>query len=136
MDAAGFEKNSNHSFFLLLKKKSIFAIRKMNRILRHIAPFVLLASYLPMAALSSFHVHHETIDAPDDCLQCVGHIETAHHHDHDCLFCTFLSLNYLISDQGQPAAILSVTEQISTPAPTRVLQFHYGVSQLRAPPTV
>ena len=35
----------------------------MNRFLRHIAPFILLASYLPMVVLSSLHVHHETIDA-------------------------------------------------------------------------
>ena len=106
----------------------------MNRLLRHIAPFVLLASYLPMAVLSSIHVHHDTIDAHDDCQQCAGHIEEAHHHDHDCLFCDFLGQSYLVQDKGVPAAILSATERIPTPTPTVVLQFCHGVTQLRAPP--
>ena len=107
----------------------------MNRLLRHIAPFVLLASYLPMAVLSSLHVHHETIDVHDDCLQCVGHIETAHHHNHDCLYCNFLSQNYLVREKGWLVVILPATELISVPTPFMVPQFNLGVAQLRAPPT-
>ena len=106
----------------------------MNRFLRHIAPIVLLATYLPMVVLSSLHVHHETIDVHDDCLQCVGHIEEAHHHDHDCLFCNFLAQSYLVEDGGQTATILPATERISLLTPAMVPQFHYGVAQLRAPP--
>lgn len=108
----------------------------MNRFLRHIAPFVLLASYLPITVSSSLHVHHATIDAHDDCLQCVGHFETAHHHDHDCLFCIFLGLNYLLQDKGLSAAILPSTDRIPTPKTAMLSQFHYGVAQLRAPPSV
>ncbi len=119
-----------------LRKSSIFAARKMNRLLRHIAPIVLLASYLPMVVLSSLHVHHETIDVQDDCLQCVGHIETAHHHDHDCLFCNFLAQSYLAQDGGEPATILPATELISTPTPAMVSQLRLGVALLRAPPVV
>ena len=107
----------------------------MNRLLRYIAPFVLLASYLPMAVLSSLHVHHDTIDAHDDCLQCVGHIEEAHHHDHDCFYCTFLGLNYLVQDKGKRVALFPATERIFTPTPTVVPQLRHGVTQLRAPPT-
>lgn len=83
---------------------------------------------------SSLHVHHDTIDADDNCLQCVGHIETAHHHDHDCLFCTFLSLNYLVQDEGQPVALLPATECISAPTTAQVPQLRHGVALLRAPP--
>ena len=117
-----------------LRKSSIFAARKMNRFLRHIAPIVLLATYLPMVVLSSLHVHHETIDAHDDCQQCVGHIETAHHHDHDCLFCNFLAQSYLVEDGGQTATILPATERISLLTPAMVSQLRLGVAQLRAPP--
>lgn len=106
----------------------------MNRLLRHIAPIVLLATYLPMVVLSSLHVHHETIDVHDDCQQCVGHIETAHHHDHDCLFCNFLAQSYLVEDGGQTATILPAAERISLPTPTMVPQLRLGVAQLRAPP--
>lgn len=106
----------------------------MNRLLRHIAPIVLLATYLPMAVLSSLHVHHDTIDAHDDCLQCVGHIEEAHHHDHDCLFCTFLGQSYLVQNEGQTAVIFPAAERISLPTQAMAKQFHHGVTQLRAPP--
>ncbi|MBO4307876.1 MAG: hypothetical protein J5848_06160 [Bacteroidales bacterium] len=107
----------------------------MNRLLRHIAPFVLLATYLPMVVLSSMHVHHDTVDVHDDCLQCVGHFETAHHHDHDCLFCTFLSLNYFGESTEQSTAILSTTERFATPTVSMVQQFYHGVASMRAPPT-
>ena len=80
------------------------------------------------------HVHHETIDADDDCVQCVGHFKTAHHHDHDCLFCNFLAQSYLAQDGGQTATILPATERISTPTPAMVSKLRLGVAQLRAPP--
>ena len=106
----------------------------MNRLLRHIVSIVLLAIYLPMIVLSSLHVHHDTIDAHDDCQQCVGHVEEAHHHDHDCLYCNFLSLDCMVQDEGQTVDLLPVTKCIATPTPTAVLQFHHGVARLRAPP--
>lgn len=108
----------------------------MNQFLRHIAPFILLVSYLPTMLLSSIHVHHDTIDADDNCLQCVGHIETAHHHDHDCIFCSFLSLNYIVPDKGKPVATFPATEHITTPTPSLVPQFRHGVALLRAPPII
>ena len=106
----------------------------MNHLLRHIAPIVLLATYLPMVVLSSMHVHHETIDVHDDCQQCVGHIEEVHHHDHDCLLCNFLAQSYFAQDAGQTATILPAAERISVPTQAMAKQFHYGVPQLRAPP--
>lgn len=106
----------------------------MSRLLRHIVSIVLLAIYLPMTVLSSLHVHHDTIDAQDDCRQCVGHVEEAHHHDHGCLYCTFLSLNYLVQDNGQIEGIIPTAEYISTPTLVVVPQFRHGVSQMRAPP--
>ena len=87
-----------------------------------------------MVVLSSLHVHHETIDAHDDCQQCVGHIEKAHHHDHDCLFCDFLAQSYLAQDKEQQAILFSSVECVSMPTPTMVPLFHRGETHLRAPP--
>lgn len=106
----------------------------MNRFLRHLAPFLLLASYLPMVVLSSTHVHHETIDAHDDCLQCVGHIGEVHHHDHDCLFCVFLGQSYLPQDKVQQVVQFSAAECFCMRNPQMAKQLHHGVAQLRAPP--
>ena len=89
-----------------------------------------------MVVLSSLHVHHETIDAHDDCQQCAGHIEEAHQHDHDCLFCTFLGQSCLVPDEGQTAVLFPTAECVSMPASATVPQLHHGVAQLRAPPAV
>ena len=43
-----------------------------------------------MVVGSSLHVHHDTVDAYDDCLQCAGHIGTHHRHQQDCQYCLFL----------------------------------------------
>ena len=107
----------------------------MNRLLRHIAPFALLASYLPMMVLSSLHVHHDTIDAQDECLHCTGHFEKAHHHDHDCLFCEFLGASYYSQESELTAVQFPATECVPMPTLDMVMHLHYGVSQLRAPPT-
>ena len=106
----------------------------MNRLLRHIVPFVLLVSYLPMVVMSSLHVHHDTIDVQDECLHCTGHFEKAHHHDHDCLFCEFLGASYYVSSEGEPAANLHVTECITVPKAAQVLLFPQREVRLRAPP--
>jgi len=105
----------------------------MKHLQRNIASIILLASYLPTVTLSSLHVHHETIDAHDDCQQCVGHIETAHHHDHDCPYCIFLSLNYIVQ---QTFRIVPLWEPATEPqlADVTNISYCYGTSLLRAPP--
>lgn len=87
-----------------------------------------------MVVLSSVHVHRETIDAHDNCLQCAGHIESAHHHNNDCLYCTFLSLSYLGGKWEQSAATLYAIGQIATPVVAILPQTCHGVASLRAPP--
>ena len=84
--------------------------------------------------MSSLHVHHETVDVHDDCLQCAGHFDTAHHHNPDCQYCTFLGLNYLVQDDGQTAVLFPATELTSTPTPATMPQFRCGIALLRAPP--
>lgn len=106
----------------------------MNRLLRHIAPIVLLATYLPMAVLSSLHIHHETSESSDHCRQCVGHFESQHHHQSDCQYCNFLSLTCLVQNSERPAVSLPETETIVTLAISPVVQLCHGVARLRAPP--
>ncbi len=105
-----------------------------HRALRHIAPIVLLAAYLPMLVMSSLHVHHDTVDLHDDCLQCVGHFEAQHHHQSDCQYCHFLSLDYLSQAMGQSTILLPTAEMLLSSASNPTMLLHHGVAQLRAPP--
>lgn len=104
------------------------------RTLRHIASVLLLAVYLPMVVGASLHVHHDTVDVHDDCLQCAGHYDTHHHHQQDCQYCHFLSLNYLGRAEGQPKVILPATERCAAYVAEQVVLPVCGVSRLRAPP--
>lgn len=106
------------------------------RTLRNIASIILLVTYLPMVISTSLHMHHETIDSQDECMQCVGHIETAHHHEHDCLYCLFLSLDYQGESVEQSATFLPATGHCSVEITERTEMIHHGVASLRAPPTV
>ncbi len=104
--------------------------------MRRIAPWMLLAAYLPLVVASSLHVHHETVDLHDDCLQCAGHFETQHYHQSDCQYCTFLNLSYLEQNEEQSAVLLPATEYRPAEIAERVAMLRYGVSLLRAPPVL
>lgn len=102
--------------------------------LRRIAPWILLATYLPLVTLSSVHIHHDTVDLHDDCLQCAGHFEAQHHHDNDCPYCHFLCLSYLGQDTRLSTNLLPATEHFVLSVCEPTAQLRYGVSLLRAPP--
>lgn len=112
----------------------LIAYKMTHRTLRHIASIILLAAYLPMVALSSLHVHHDTIDPEDQCGHCAGHFETQHHHQSDCLYCTFLSQSYLGQNDELSEARLPIAETISPVDFEPEALFRHGMSQLRAPP--
>ena len=108
----------------------------MHRTLRHIVSMVLLAVYLPMVAVSSLHIHHETVDRNDGCRQCAGHIESHHQHQSDCQFCHFLNLFYF----GRPSEpSVAPLPDAGMCMPT-VVEAHetasLGVAMLRAPPAL
>ena len=105
-----------------------------HRALRHIASLLLLASYLPMVVLSSVHVHHDTVDTTDECMQCSGHLESQHHHHDNCQYCNFLNLDYFGQAGQQVAAPTPTVKIVGTTAVAPSLQSHYGVARLRAPP--
>ena len=70
---------------------------------RHISAIVLLAVFLPMLLLSSFHVHPEAHIEGDACKECVHHIPHAGHFgsltvcSFDCVLCQFLTLPFLVA---------------------------------------
>lgn len=105
----------------------------MKYLQRNIASIILLASYLPMATLSSLHVHYDTVDAEDSCGHCEGHFENLHRHHHDCPYCIFLSLNYIVQ---QTFRIVPQWEPATEPqlADVTIFSYRYGASLLRAPP--
>lgn len=105
------------------------------RALRYIASITLLAIYLPTVTLSSLHVHHDTIDTTDNCLQCAGHFETKHHHEHDCLYCHFLEYEYFGSATEAAATFLPDADCYTAKSIEPVERLRYGVAQLRAPPS-
>ncbi|MBP5528302.1 MAG: hypothetical protein J6X79_07635 [Bacteroidales bacterium] len=103
---------------------------------RRIASWMLLAAYLPLVLLSSVHIHHETVDLHDNCLQCAGHFEVQHNHQCDCQYCHLLSQSYL----GQDTEPLVVHIPVADSRPTEIVEkaevFRHGVCLLRAPPIV
>lgn len=104
------------------------------RTLRYIASILLLATYLPMLTLSSLHVHHDTVDAHDNCMTCAGHFESHHHHQHDCPYCNFMSLHYVVQPMSQSDAILHSGERAFCTDTKGVAARDLGVAMLRAPP--
>ena len=104
--------------------------------IRRIAPWMLLAAYVPLVVLVSAHIHHDTIDLHDDCLQCAGHFESEHHHNSDCQYCQFLSLSYYGQASEQSTVLLPATEHLTLSACEPTSQLRYGVNHFRAPPIV
>jgi len=70
---------------------------------RYFSSWALLAVFLPMLLLSSFHVHPEAHVEGDDCEECVHHLPHAGHISNltvcsfDCVLCQFLTLPFLVA---------------------------------------
>ena len=97
---------------------------------------LLLAVYLPTVAVSSLHVHHDTVDEPDGCGRCAGHYDAPHRHQHDCQYCHFLSQYYVgrLCEMAVPARVADdcrhAVVEMSYCAPQR------DERRLRSPPEV
>ena len=70
---------------------------------RYYSSLVLLAVFLPMLLLASFHVHPEAQIEGDYCKECVHHLPHAGHFSSqtfcsfDCVLCQFLTLPFLLA---------------------------------------
>lgn len=115
----------------------IFASRKRRRQMHqksHIAAFILLITYLPLVILPAVHVHHDTLDSEDYCLQCVGHFESQHHHHNDCLYCHILGQDYTPTATGNPFFKLAAQPLQSNHLTKHVVHQQFAEPHLRAPP--
>lgn len=104
---------------------------------RHIASWSLLAVFLSMQLLSSFHVHEldSVATVQSECAHhhCSGHLTQPTAQLHQCLLCQFLTLSMLV---GTLLVIIPIRFIFST----NLRVFHFisieavGVKSTRAPP--
>ena len=99
---------------------------------RTILACFLLAIYLPMWLLSSFHVHvHES---PDHDVECEHHSSEV---DEDgCLLCQFQQLVYEETPQASLTLTLPETIVETAPMKSEVLSVSDNLILLRAPPVL
>lgn len=107
---------------------------------RHISAVVLLAVFLPMFMLSSFHVHPEAHSDGESCEECVHHLPHAGHISNltvcsfDCVLCQFLTLPFLLA----PVVVFKAKEFLHTaplyPTKQSVVSGEGGFVFGRAPP--
>lgn len=107
---------------------------------RHIASWVLLAVYLPLLLLTSFHIH-ETDVRESECVECVhhqchGHLNQLSDGMHQCVLCQFLTISYvatatwtLLCHQPKHKIAYALYSQAVCLTPR-------GILKLRAPPSV
>ena len=106
---------------------------------RQLASWALLALFLPMLVLSSFHVHETTKSLDYECNECVqhhchGHIAELSTTIHDCVLCQFQTFSFVA------AVVLTVicfNKESKVHYAHRQSNPHLdvcGIPQLRAPP--
>ena len=112
---------------------------KMNRRTR-ISAWILLAAFLPLLVVSSFHTHRLPSAEADVCHQCVAHEAHPAHLGvpvvtvHDCVFCHLMSFQYLGSAALLAAVLLPVSVAVSMGVPSAVVAGRVCRPSLRAPP--
>ena len=91
---------------------------------QHLSSVLLLAVFLPMLLLSSFHIHPEVYLEEDFCDECVHHEPHAGHFgiqtfcSFDCVLCQFLSLPFLMA----PQVVFKVKRFIHIVPPCQLVQ--------------
>ena len=107
---------------------------------RHIASWLLLAVFVPMVVLSSFHVHEDvaasTMTECADCMQhnCHGHLTQTATWMHDCVLCQFITLSFVAIGTVSLIIINKVPSVRIDALQRNVCVAHSGIVGLRAPP--
>ncbi|MBO7470497.1 MAG: hypothetical protein J6T78_01405 [Bacteroidaceae bacterium] len=108
---------------------------------RHIAAWVLLATYLPMLLFSSLHLHNDEGYGETTCAECVqhqchGHLSQFSDGMHQCLLCQFLTLSY-VSNATKPQFCYQPKSKVSYAQYCQIpCRIGHDFVSLRAPPTV
>jgi len=107
---------------------------------RRIAPWILLAAYLPLVLASMFHSHALPDTSATSCPDCVRHVaHPAHFSDislqsHDCLLCQLLSVVYIGIAAAVVVAVMMVVATVKPQSWRHTGTAATGLSSLRAPP--
>lgn len=108
---------------------------------QQIASRVLLAVFLPMLLLSSFHTHSVQLSPADeecaDCVQhhCTGHIGQLGATMHECVFCQFLSLPMVVATAAVIHTFFVCTRECVQCRPA-LPALTLGAVTVRGPPAV
>ena len=110
------------------------------RMIRHIAPYILLAAYMPLLVTLSFHTHTDEHSADFECVECLHHIHHKAHlaesvsMAHDCVYCQLASTSYIGSESfvlsGRNDQIARVYEDVADGYDATLCE----LSNPRAPP--
>lgn len=107
-----------------------------------ISAWIMLLVFVPTLLLSYFHIH-DVPSTPIDCDECaehvhhVGHIEQFSPNVDDCALCRFTSQRFVPALQSQELKVDAIVVAVVVePVPEDVVDMHYGVSSLRAPPAI
>jgi hypothetical protein len=107
---------------------------------KHIASWILLAVFLPMLLLSSFHFHAPEQAHSEECSQCAHHIPHKEHIaqqpalQHACIFCQFLSLQYTVTAETTLCSCCNVAVALGTLPAKQAVAAPRCIAMLRAPP--
>ena len=108
--------------------------------IRHIAPWMLLAVFVPMLVFSSLHVHEDnkTVVATEcsDCVRhsCHGHMTTISYWSHDCVLCQFLTLTFVVTTAVCLIVVNNAASIKINVLRRKVCVAYGGIVGLRAPP--
>ena len=115
---------------------TIFAAVKMKR---YISAWVLLAVFVPMVLLSSFHTHGLESVAQDDCKECVAHHCHGHFVEltttlHACVMCQFQTFSFVAAAVFAVVLFHQLTKELIAQRQRDVHLDVCGIPLLRAPP--
>lgn len=108
--------------------------------IRHIAPFVLLAAYMPLLVALSFHTHSDTHSDAAECPDCAHHIHHKAHlaeaavMAHDCVYCQLTSSSYYASHSMSFSVEQPLVTRVADVRDSKVATLSYALPSLRAPP--
>ena len=108
--------------------------------IRRIAPYVLLAAYMPLLVALSFHTHTDQHSEAAECPDCAHHIHHKAHLSeaavmaHDCIYCQLTSSSYYGTNTIQAPDVLSLIAKVCDAVECSVDAEQCGFVSLRAPP--
>ena len=129
------------SFFLSLLQYYIgrCVIPAMTTI-RRIAPYILMAAYMPLLVALSFHTHTEQHSEATECPDCAHHLHHKAHlaeaavMAHDCVYCQLTSSSYYASQSVSLSTVQPLVTGVADVYDGRVAAVSYALPSLRAPP--